>query len=132
MGGNNKDDVVETTTTTAITSEVPQLLDDQDDFFIEKAEAALNEIFARYDDDKNDALTIDQLNAFAVQCNGKPFDKESLDSIQEAFECTDAGLLTKRGFLEMYYMQTISDPAETWRDISAHGYNTELDLVSSQ
>ncbi|EFA79529.1 hypothetical protein PPL_07580 [Heterostelium album PN500] len=114
-------------TMTNSSTKLPRLLDNDDDFFIDKAEKALREIFSRYDADNDGMLTIDELNKFAIKCNGKPFDQDSIDSILEAFEC-EQGKLTIRGFLEMYYMQSISEPEETWRDIMAHNYNTKLDL----
>ncbi|GAM17385.1 hypothetical protein SAMD00019534_005600, partial [Acytostelium subglobosum LB1] len=111
---------------------IPRLLDDDDDFFLPKVEDALREIFGRYDSNKDGALSLAELNQFAVKCNGKPFDKDSIDAIQEAFSCNDKGELTITGFLEMYCMQSMSEPEETWRDITAHGYNSNVELKTAE
>eukprot|EP01132_Coremiostelium_polycephalum_P000543 gene543-685_t len=107
----------------------PNLIDDQEDYFVEKAENALKEIFSRYDLDKDGCLNRSELDKFAIGCNGKPFDQESVNELTEAFDCNEKGYLTQRGFMEMYFMQSISDPEETWKDIEKHGYNTDFTLT---
>ncbi|KAI9199531.1 uncharacterized protein BJ171DRAFT_517844 [Polychytrium aggregatum] len=104
-----------------------ELLDDED-ALIPAAAKALTEIFARFDVDQDGALNLQELNAFATATNGKPFDQESIDEIQEYFNCTDDGALTLIGFFEMYQMQTLSEPEETWKDLKRHGYDDNLVL----
>ena len=55
----------------------PVLLEDDGDWFVEKAEAALGEIFDRFDGDKDGQWTIKDTQAFAMATNGKPFNTES-------------------------------------------------------
>jgi hypothetical protein len=42
------------------------------------------------------------------------------------------GYLTLKGFLQMYNLQTSSEPEETWKDLQKHGYDTQLKLVASR
>ncbi|EGC36196.1 hypothetical protein DICPUDRAFT_22622, partial [Dictyostelium purpureum] len=106
-----------------------KLIDKDEDFFSEKAELALREIFSRYDLDKDQCLSEKELDNFAIGCNGKPFDKVSIEEIKENFDVNDKGWLSIRGFLEMYYMQTLSEPTETWKDINKHGYDMKCNLI---
>ncbi|KAM9969381.1 hypothetical protein ACTFIR_001215 [Dictyostelium discoideum] len=112
-------------------SNVFELIDEEDDYFSSKAEEALKEIFSRYDKDGDQCLSDDELDDFAIGCNGKPFDKASVSEIKECFDCFDERL-TIKGFMEMYYMQTISEPAETWKDIEKHGYDRQCNLIKNK
>ncbi|EGG22411.1 hypothetical protein DFA_04532 [Cavenderia fasciculata] len=111
----------------------PNLLDKEDDYFLESVEKALKEIFARYDKDGDGALSIEELNAFAIGCNGQAFDQDSIESIQESFDVTDDDkqYLTLKGFMEMYLLQSSAEPEETWKDIKKHGYNTDFKLTTT-
>jgi len=111
-------------------TKVNKLIDEDEDYFTEKAEAVLKEIFSRYDSDKDGCLNDKELDAFAVGCNGKPFSASDKTDIAEAFDVNDKGYLTERGFLEMYFMQTTSEPSETMKDILAHGYDHSLNKKS--
>ncbi|KAI8998220.1 hypothetical protein BC832DRAFT_542174 [Gaertneriomyces semiglobifer] len=108
---------------------MPLYLLDDDDVFIPACEAALKEIFHRFDVDKDGALSRDERDAFAVAANGEKFSEESHAELLEYFDCTPDGKLTLEGFLEMYHLQTSSDEDETWKDLKAFGYNEKLNLV---
>ncbi|KAM9988560.1 hypothetical protein ACTFIZ_012287 [Dictyostelium cf. discoideum] len=113
-------------------SNVFTLIDEDDEYFSSKAEEALKEIFSRYDKDGDQCLSDNELDDFAIGCNGKPFDKASVSEIKECFDCSeDKEWLTIKGFMEMYYMQTISEPAETWKDIEKHGYDRQCNLIKN-
>ena len=43
----------------------------------------LTEIFRRFDVDKDGVLNDAELNAYAVACNGKPFDEQTLIDIRD-------------------------------------------------
>ncbi|KAI7830900.1 hypothetical protein BX661DRAFT_90361 [Kickxella alabastrina] len=104
----------------------------QDDMeFTPKCEAALGEIFDRYDKDRDGALNEQELQAFATFTNGEPFSTVDLNDIRSNLDCTDDGSLLKGGFIQLYSLQTnAGDDEETWRDIKKHGYNDNLDLQS--
>ncbi|KAN0029898.1 hypothetical protein ACTA71_008036 [Dictyostelium dimigraforme] len=112
-------------------SNVFKLIDEEDDYFSTKAEEALKEIFSRYDKDGDQCLSDKELDDFAIGCNGKPFDKVSISEIKDCFDCNEKQWLTFKGFMEMYYMQTISEPAETWKDIEKHGYDRQCNLIKN-
>ncbi|KAM9996311.1 hypothetical protein ACTFIY_002512 [Dictyostelium cf. discoideum] len=113
-------------------SNVFKLIDEEDDYFSSKAEEALREIFSRYDKDGDQCLSDQELDDFAIGCNGKAFDRASVSEIKECFDCSeDKEWLTIKGFMEMYYMQTISEPAETWKDIEKHGYDRQCNLIKN-
>ncbi|KAI9501558.1 hypothetical protein GGI26_002082 [Coemansia sp. RSA 1358] len=92
-------------------------------------EAALNEIFERYDKDEDGALNYEELQAFATFTNGEPFSENDLEDIRTNLECTNDGKLLREGFMQMYSLQTnAGDEDETWKDLKMHGYNAELKL----
>ncbi|KAI9336642.1 hypothetical protein DFJ73DRAFT_850137 [Zopfochytrium polystomum] len=90
---------------------------------------ALLEIFGRFDDDGDGALSRKELEAFAIATNGEKFEDEAVDELKKSFNVDANDNLTKRGFLEMYQLQTLSDPNETWRDLIKHGYSVKVQLV---
>ncbi|KAI8579664.1 hypothetical protein K450DRAFT_240923 [Umbelopsis ramanniana AG] len=108
-----------------------QLLDDEDNF-APRFEQVLEEIFKRFDKSNKGSWTRDEINEFATQTNGKPFDKDTLEEIETFFEVTEEGNLTTNGFMQMYHLQTQNDPEETWKDLKTYGYDDNLDLVSSR
>ncbi|KYQ92736.1 hypothetical protein DLAC_11666 [Tieghemostelium lacteum] len=112
-------------------STIPKLIDPDEEYFTEIAEKVLKEIFALYDLDGDGCLSDKELDAFATGCNGQPFDKNSIRDLKDNFDINDKEYLTVRGFMEMYYMQSVSDPQETWKDIEKHGYNRKFEKVSS-
>ncbi|KAG0319287.1 hypothetical protein BGZ97_002459 [Linnemannia gamsii] len=89
-------------------------------------------IFERYDVDKDGALSNAELDAFAKDTNGDVFDEDARAEITEFLDLDNKGQLTLKGFLQMYNLQTSSEPAETWKDLQKHGYDTNLKLVASR
>ncbi|KAJ2889968.1 hypothetical protein IWW38_004392 [Coemansia aciculifera] len=95
-----------------------------------KCEAALTEIFERYDKDRDGALNDSEIQAFAMFTNGSPFTEVDLADIRTNLDCTEDGALLKCGFLQLYSLQTnAGDDDETWADLEKHGYNSDLELV---
>ncbi|KAG0226914.1 hypothetical protein BGW41_004022 [Actinomortierella wolfii] len=111
---------------------VPPNLLDEEDCLIQEAEDALMEIFDRYDVDKDGALNDEELDAFARDTNGDVFDEDTRAEITGFLDVNDKGHLTKKGFLQMYNLQTPNDPEETWKDLQKHGYDSNLKLVASR
>ncbi|KAF9168304.1 hypothetical protein DFQ27_002392 [Actinomortierella ambigua] len=109
----------------------PNLLDEDDGLTIE-AEDALLEIFDRYDLDKDGALKDEELDAFAMDTNGDVFDEDTRTEITGFLDVNEKGHLTRKGFLQMYNLQTPNDPEETWKDLQKHGYDANLKLVASR
>ncbi|KAJ2157867.1 hypothetical protein GGF46_004203 [Coemansia sp. RSA 552] len=99
-----------------------------------KCEAALGEIFDRYDLDKDGALNNAELTAFAQFTNGKPFAESELADIRMYLQCrqTDQALL-REGFIQLYSLQIgAGDLDETWRDLHKHGYDDQLELKKAE
>jgi len=107
---------------------IPSFIEDDTGDFTDQCKAALEEIFCRYDLDKDGCLNDKELDDFAVICNGSPFDTNSKKEIQVHFNVNEHGHLTLEGFLEMYHTQTSAEPEETWRDLQAQGYDSSLQL----
>lgn len=97
-----------------------KLLDEQEQF-TKETESVLNEIFSRFDIDKDGALSFNELQEFAIKTNGSEFSNEAINEIQTYFDCIDSKL-TKKGFYEMYFMQTVGDEDETRKDFGKHGF----------
>lgn len=104
-------------------------LTDSNGELIKKCQQALLEIFARYDVDKDGALNNEELDNFAKGCNnGSVFSADEKQQLRDTFDHNSTGNLTSTGFLEMYSLQTMSEPTETWKDLAVHGYNRALEL----
>ncbi|KAJ3107658.1 hypothetical protein HDU97_003652 [Phlyctochytrium planicorne] len=99
------------------------------DQLTQQAVTALLEIFGRFDDDNDNALSREELENFAIATNGEKFEEEAVNELKKSFNVDENGNLTRRGFLEMYQLQTMSDPDETWRDLIKHGYSVKLQLI---
>ncbi|KAI1318814.1 hypothetical protein EDD11_005660 [Mortierella claussenii] len=110
----------------------PPALVDEDGALTQECEDALVAIFKNYDVDKDGALSHAELDAFAKDTNGDVFDEETRGEITEFLDLDDKGHLTLKGFLQMYNLQTSSEPEETWKDLQKHGYDTKLKLVASR
>ncbi|KAJ3115518.1 hypothetical protein HK100_001314 [Physocladia obscura] len=106
------------------------LLSEADDSLLPNVRTALLEIFARFDDDNDKALNRNELERFAIATNGEKFEESAIDELKKSFHCDQNGNLTRDGFLEMYQLQTLSDPNETWRDLIKHGYSINVQLVN--
>ncbi|KAF9520541.1 hypothetical protein BS47DRAFT_1280297, partial [Hydnum rufescens UP504] len=122
---------------------------DSDGDIGEKFEAALWHIFSKYATFDNrsqsnggDAslrqrgrsgyLTGEGLDAFAIETNGSPLPDEAKEELQRTLDVNADGFLTFNGFLDLYQSQTENDEEETWRDLTTHGFDRNLDLVSSR
>jgi hypothetical protein len=125
-----------------------QLLD-ADGAISDKLERCLRHIFAKYctpcparppkqdstilltppDDAILDAAGLD---AWAQDTNGAPFSEETKEELREFLDVTEEGELTFKGFAQIYQLQTENDEEETWRDLSNHGFDRTLTLVSTR
>ncbi|KAF9438231.1 hypothetical protein BGZ76_009062 [Entomortierella beljakovae] len=110
----------------------PPVLVDEEGALTQECEDALVAIFNNYDSDKDGALSTKELDAFARDTNGDVFDEDTRTEITEFLDLDDKGQLTLKGFLQMYNLQTSSEPEETWKDLQKHGYDTKLKLVASR
>lgn len=72
------------------------------------------------------------LDTWATDTNGAPFAQETKDELIEFMDVTEQGGLTFKGFLQIYQLQTENDEEETWRDLSSHGFDRNLRLVSTR
>ncbi|CUA72266.1 hypothetical protein RSOLAG22IIIB_00931 [Rhizoctonia solani] len=72
------------------------------------------------------------LDAWARDTNGAPFPDETKEEMKDTLDVTDQGHLTFNGFIQIYQLQTENDEEETWRDLSAHGFDRNLNLVSTR
>ncbi|KAH7915001.1 hypothetical protein BJ138DRAFT_1078371 [Hygrophoropsis aurantiaca] len=123
-----------------------QLLDD-DGAISQKLEACLKHIFAKYCTPATpsptpmprlrvppDGAFLSQtgLDAWARDTNGAPFSDETKQELVEFLDVTDDGGLTLKGFMQIYQLQTENDEEETWRDLSNHGFDRTLTLVSTR
>ncbi|KAI6028767.1 hypothetical protein F5J12DRAFT_807547 [Pisolithus orientalis] len=77
-------------------------------------------------------LTPEGLDAWARDTNGAPFSQDTKDELIEFLDVTDDGGLTLKGFMQIYQLQTENDEEETWRDLSCHGFDRGLTLVSTR
>jgi len=77
-------------------------------------------------------LTQAGLDKWAKDTNGTAFSDETKDEVKGFLDVTEAGNLTLKGFLQIYQFQTENDEEETWRDLSSHGFDRTLTLVTSR
>ncbi|KAG8861189.1 hypothetical protein FRB96_003139 [Tulasnella sp. 330] len=123
-----------------------QLLDADGDLS-EKLEACLGHIFSKYIEppftshqaesgllvpEPNAYLTSTGLDRYAIDTNGQPFTEEAKAELREFLDVDEDGHLTLEGFLQIYALQSETDEEETWRDLSTHGFDRHLNLVSSR
>ncbi|KAG1756549.1 uncharacterized protein EDB91DRAFT_23109 [Suillus paluster] len=125
-----------------------QLLD-ADGAISDKLERCLRHIFAKYctpsparplNQDSVTLLTppdgaiLDTagLDAWAQDTNGAPFSEETKEELREFLDVNEEGELTFRGFVQIYQLQTENDEEETWRDLSNHGFDRTLTIVSTR
>jgi len=124
-----------------------QLLDD-DGGISEQLEHCLKHIFAKYCTPQTISpgpgdtrvltppdgayLTPEGLDAWARDTNGSEFTQETKDELVEFLDVTADGGLTFKGFLQIYQLQTENDEEETWKDLSNHGFDRTLKLVSTR
>lgn len=92
------------------------------------AEAAFLEIFTRFDVDRDGAWSDSEVQSFAMCTNYREFDVEEMIELKQNFICNEHGALTQQGFLDLFFMQSTSECAETFKDLMRLGYNDELKL----
>ncbi|KAG2230198.1 hypothetical protein BDF21DRAFT_413266 [Thamnidium elegans] len=97
-----------------------------------KVDKILKEIFENFDKDKDGKWNLKEIQDFATATNGRPFEDSVIEEIVESFEVDEEKSLLFAGFYQMYYMQTVSEPEETLNDFKKHGYDDNLELVSSR
>ncbi|KZV90406.1 hypothetical protein EXIGLDRAFT_770824 [Exidia glandulosa HHB12029] len=115
-----------------------QLLDAEGNMS-EQFEACLAHIFSKYctpppgatggrlaEDAVMDGAALDK---WACDTNGAPFGQETKDEMREYLDVNERGDLTYKGFIQIYALQTENDEEETWRDLSSHGFDRNLQLV---
>ncbi|GJE90851.1 hypothetical protein PsYK624_069950 [Phanerochaete sordida] len=120
-----------------------QLLDAEGAISVE-LEACLAHIFAKYCTPRPEkqpgllvpppgaSLSSEGLDDWARDTNGSAFDEDSKEELLMFMDCTEEGGLTFEGFLQVYQLQTESDEEETWRDLSVHGFDRTLKLVTTR
>ena len=82
-------------------------------------------VFNRFDEDGDGFWSVAEMQAFATVCNGKPFDADELQQICEYF-AGGADRLSPDGLLEMFHVQTRTRANDTWKDLHALGYDSQL------
>jgi len=126
---------------------VVQLLDDEGQIS-DKFEQCLNHVFSKYctpappvtsprqtrllQAPSGAYLTEAGLDRWAQDTNGAPFAQDVKDELREFLDVTEEGHLTFKGFLQIYALQTENDEEETWRDLSNHGFDRNLNLVATR
>ncbi|ELU43881.1 hypothetical protein AG1IA_02071 [Rhizoctonia solani AG-1 IA] len=77
-------------------------------------------------------LTEAGLDAWARDTMGHSWSADTKEEFKSTLDVNERGELTFRGFVQIYQLQAESDEAETWRDLSAHGFDRDLNLVSTR
>lgn len=86
----------------------PLLIDEDEAWLTQAAEAAFTEIFKRFDVDNDGLLSFQEIQAFALAANGKKFTAKELRELRDG-ELLDAqGKWTLHGFLSFFHLQTSS------------------------
>jgi len=86
----------------------------------------LEQVFERFDVNKDGALDKSELNTFHLTVNGEPLKDASFQVLTENLECNSSGALTLNGFKNFYHLQTLSDSNETLKDLKALGFDSDL------
>ena len=96
----------------------------------DKFRAVLREVFARFDADTDGALSLKELEQFAVASkSGGDLSLDELKQLGKFFDTDIKGNITLKGFEQMYQMQTAQQAADTWRDLTNLGYTKSLDTL---
>ncbi|ORZ10778.1 hypothetical protein BCR42DRAFT_333127, partial [Absidia repens] len=85
--------------------------------------STLLKIFSRFDQDKDDALNIRELDDFIYHTNGSHLSITFLQEMAQRFGSNTRGWLTKNGFLAFYLEQTLNNPSKTRNDIGVYGFD---------
>jgi hypothetical protein len=92
-----------------------------------KFKVVLREVFQRFDVDRDEALSLKELEAFAAVTSSGDINRDELRQLGNYFDVNAKGDLTLKGFEQMYLMQTNHQPADTWRDLKLLGYPESLE-----
>lgn len=94
--------------------------------------AVLGEIFTRFDADGDGALSRQELETFAnTSQTGSNLSEDEIKQLGTFFDTNDKGQLTRKGFEQMYLMQSGSQPDDTWKDLKTLGYSKSLELLGT-
>ncbi|GAM19590.1 hypothetical protein SAMD00019534_027650, partial [Acytostelium subglobosum LB1] len=85
----------------------------------------LRQIFDRFDANKDNSLSLKELQAYSMAVNGQQLDKQTVQFLLHTYNSDKRGL-TFTGFVELYINQTIEDPSETFKDLSTLGFDATL------
>lgn len=85
--------------------------------------SALLDIFAQFDQDKDDALNERELDDFIHHTKGSHLPAPFLHQMAHRFGSDSHGRLTKNGFLAFYLEQTLDDPSTTRTDVGLYGFD---------
>ena len=94
----------------------------------ERFRLILGEIFKTFDKDQDGGLNRSELEAFAKASGTGQIDADEMKQLGQYFDTDKHGSLTKKGFEQMYLMQTNHQASDTWRDLEKLGYTKELEL----
>ena len=88
-------------------------------------QAAVAEVFGRFDRDGDGALSAAELSALVAAVNGQPPPAAAIQALLRNFRSNRSGLLVE-GLVEFFRRQSLSDPDETRNDLAKLGYNSAL------
>lgn len=94
----------------------------------EKFRLVLGEVFRRFDKDGDGALCRAELEEFAKESGTGQIEAEDIKQLKTYFDTDTAGNLTRKGFEQMYLMQSNHQAVDTWKDLERLGYTKELAL----
>jgi hypothetical protein len=87
-----------------------------------KLRNVLAEIFTSFDLDRDQHLSLSELDAFIYKTNGQHAPTSFLKQFIQHYGM-NRGRLTLDGFLSFYLEQTLNDPMETRKDLDKHGFD---------
>jgi len=98
------------------------------DWISERFQVVLSEVFDQFDVDGDGSLSRGELSAFSVAANaGTELDADEIEQLRQFFETDKNGNLTRKGFFQMYQMQTQARSGDTWKDLKRLGYTPGLE-----
>ncbi|ORY07718.1 hypothetical protein K493DRAFT_273303 [Basidiobolus meristosporus CBS 931.73] len=82
----------------------------------------LEELFDRFDEDKDGALNVEEMDHFLYTTNGLHPAADFVEQLFQMFSSNEYGL-TVQGFFEFFLQQALDNPLETRGDLKKHGYD---------